>query len=124
MIRDAGGLPSLAHPVPSGRPKSDPLTLRLFLPRLADAGLVGLECHYWRYGAKTNRWLEALAWNFGLVPTGGSDFHGARRDNVLGGVAVPEDTVERLKERLKKRLKERPTERQMERPTEGLEPQT
>ena len=61
------------------------------------AGLGGLECYYSGYTAKVNRWLEALAWYFKLVPSGGSDFHGAwRPDKPLGGVRLPPDTVARL----------------------------
>lgn len=98
LIRSAGGLPSVAHPVPARNPHSDPLVLRHFLPSLAEAGLGGLECHYWGYKRQTRRWLEALAWNFHLVPTGGSDYHGAWRPNELGGVELPEGTVERMRE--------------------------
>jgi 3',5'-nucleoside bisphosphate phosphatase len=97
-IRAAGGVPSLAHPVPPNDPYSDPKRLRAFLPELVAAGLGGLECYYSGYTVKVNRWLEALAWYFKLVPTGGSDFHGAwRPDKPLAGVAVPADTVARLR---------------------------
>jgi len=98
LIRAAGGVPVLAHPVPNGNPYSDPLGLRSFLPGLVDAGLGGIECYYWRYTVKVNRWLEALAWHFKLVPSGGSDFHGPWRANTLGSVPVPEETVDRLRE--------------------------
>lgn len=98
LIRSAGGLPSVAHPVPARNPYSDPLVLRHFLPGLTEAGLGGLECHYWGYKRQTRRWLEALAWKFGLVPTGGSDYHGAWRPNELGGVELPGGTVERMRE--------------------------
>ncbi len=97
LIRGAGGVPVLAHPVPNGDPYSDPLGLRHFLPPLVEAGLGGLECYYWRYTRRVNRWLEALAWHFDLVPTGGSDYHGPWRENQLGAVEVPPDTVDRLR---------------------------
>ena len=87
----------LAHPVPNGNPYSDPLRLRSFLPGLVEAGLGGLECYYWRYTRRVNRWLEALAWHHRLVPSGGSDYHGPWRANRLGAVEVPEGTVERLR---------------------------
>ncbi|MCB0216550.1 MAG: PHP domain-containing protein [Caldilineae bacterium] len=97
LIRAAGGVPVLAHPVPNGNPYSDPLRLRSFLPGLVEAGLGGLECYYWRYTRRVNRWLEALAWHHRLVPSGGSDYHGPWRANRLGAVEVPEGTVERLR---------------------------
>ncbi len=98
LLRAAGGVPVLAHPVPPYRAFADPKGLRRLLPRLKAAGLGGLECHYPGYSAPTVRWLVVLADHFGLVPTGGSDFHGSWRPrNPLGGVStVPADTVERL----------------------------
>lgn len=98
-VRAAGGVPSMAHPVPPGAPRRDPKRLRHFLPRLVEAGLGGLECHYPRYSTETVRWLRTLADHNGLIPTGGSDYHGARLPGrTLGCVDVPADTVERLRE--------------------------
>lgn len=98
IIRAAGGVPSVAHPVPPGNPLSDPKRLRHFLPPLVEAGLGGLECYYFRYTRRVNRWLAALAEHFGLVPTGGTDYHGPWRANPPpGGVEVPPETVERLR---------------------------
>ena len=102
-VRAAGGVPVLAHPVPPDRPYSDPRRLRWFLPPLVEAGLGGLECYYPGYTSRVSRWLCALADFFGLVPTGGSDFHGADRPaNALGSVAIPADTVERLERAARK----------------------
>ena len=98
-VRAAGGVPVIAHPVPPWNSRRDPKRLRTFLPPLVEAGLGGLECHYPGYSAKTIRWLRALADHNGLVPTGGSDFHGARRPGrFLGCVDVPAETVERLRD--------------------------
>ncbi|MFN2250743.1 MAG: PHP domain-containing protein [Anaerolineae bacterium] len=97
-VRAAGGVPVLAHPVPPADPWSDPKGLRSFLPPLVEAGLGGLECYYPGYSAKVVRWLEALAWHFGLVPTGGSDYHGPWREGMgIGCVDVPPDVPERLR---------------------------
>jgi len=71
-IRAAGGVPVLAHPVPPGRPLSDPKRLRVFLPGLVEAGLGGLECHYPGYSVRVVRWLAALAWHFRRWGPGGS----------------------------------------------------
>ena len=99
VVRAAGGVPVLAHPVPPGDPWSDPKRLRHFLPPLVDAGLGGLECYYPGYTRRVNRWLGALSHHFGLVPSGGSDYHGAWRiENELGAVEVPPDTVDRLRQ--------------------------
>ena len=97
-IRAAGGVPVVAHPVPPGDPRRDPLRLRSFLGPLVASGLGGLECYYPGYTPPVHRWLEALAGHFGLVPTGGSDFHGPwRPENALGSVPVPPDTLDRLR---------------------------
>jgi predicted metal-dependent phosphoesterase TrpH len=99
VIRRAGGVPTLAHPVPPAAPRSDPLHLRRFLPELVESGLGGLECHYPGYSAAVIRWLETLADHFGLVPTGGSDYHGSWRPHIsLGCVDVPPEAVSRLEE--------------------------
>jgi 3',5'-nucleoside bisphosphate phosphatase len=72
--------------------------LRTFLPPLIDAGLGALECRYPRYTPRVVRWLELLARHFGLVPTGGSDYHGPWRDERrIGEVDVPADTLDRLR---------------------------
>jgi predicted metal-dependent phosphoesterase TrpH len=98
VIRRARGVPVLAHPVPaSSSGMDDDGFTRRFVERLAAAGLGGLECHYTGYTATLSRWLTTLAEHFGLVPSGGSDFHGPRHpERVLGGVDVPHDTLERL----------------------------
>jgi len=96
-VRAAGGVPVLAHPVPPRRGWLDPLGLRAILPGLHNAGLGGLECFYPGYAPRVSRWLVGLADRFGLVPTGGSDYHGPwRPNNPLGGVTVPVDAVARL----------------------------
>ncbi len=97
LIRAAGGVPVVAHPTPPGNPFSDPKHLRTYLPPLVEAGLGGLECHYPGYTRRVSRWLEALAWHFKLVPTGGTDYHGPwRASPAPGTVDVPPDTVARL----------------------------
>jgi predicted metal-dependent phosphoesterase TrpH len=97
LIRRAGGVPVLAHPVAPHEAHGDEGRLRRFLQDLVDAGLGGLECFYSGYTAQVSRWLVALADHFALVPTGGSDFHGPWRvGRELGAVDVPPETVARL----------------------------
>jgi predicted metal-dependent phosphoesterase TrpH len=68
-IRDAGGLPVLAH---FREAPTRPDVLR----ELVDAGLGGLEVYYRTFDQATVAAMEAAAEGFGLVPTGGSDYHG------------------------------------------------
>ncbi len=100
LILSANGLPVMAHPagfLDSGVPRSIG-DLRHWLPRLAEAGMVGLEVYYGRYTPETVQALLTLADEYHLVPTGGSDFHGPGvHPTMLGERYVPYESVERLK---------------------------
>lgn len=99
LVRRAGGVPSLAHPTPAGDPFSDLKSLNELLPELCDAGLGALECYYPGYTPAVTAWLLELADRLDLVPTGGSDFHGATKPDIeLGMVDVPLEYVERLRD--------------------------
>jgi 3',5'-nucleoside bisphosphate phosphatase len=95
-IRKAGGIASLAHPV---RVNGDVPAL---LPGLCAAGLNAIEAYHSDHGpADVALYLE-LARKYGLLVTGGSDFHGAVKPRVRLGVGegdlcVPRDVVERLR---------------------------
>jgi len=95
LIASANGLPVMAHPaelLSSG-------TLHNWLPVLCETGMVGLETYYGQYSAEVEHELKALAGEYRLIPTGGSDFHGPGiHATPLGGRYVPYESVERLKE--------------------------
>src|SRR5712691_12402372 len=107
LIASANGLPVMAHPVEL--PGIDELCN--WLPGLCEAGMVGLETYYGLYTPEHERELRRLADEYGLVPTGGSDFHGPGiHPTPLGGRYVPYEAVERLKaEALKRRGKTPPS---------------
>jgi predicted metal-dependent phosphoesterase TrpH len=92
LVRAAGGVPVLAHPLTTGDPEAT-------VVRLVPIGLGGIEVFYGEYGAATRADLLALADRHGLIATGGSDFHGAgfRHGRELGGASVPVEVVERLR---------------------------
>lgn len=94
LIDSANGLPVIAHPLDlPGLP-----TLRAWLPELCASGMVGLETYYGPYSEANERELHALADEYGLIPTGGTDFHGPGiHPTPLGGRYVPYEAVERLK---------------------------
>jgi predicted metal-dependent phosphoesterase TrpH len=69
LIRRGGGVASLAHP-------KDIAHLPDVLTELVVAGLTGLEVYYGPYSTSEVGQLRALADRFGLIPTGGSDYHG------------------------------------------------
>lgn len=91
LIVKAGGLPVLAHP-------RDMENLEDLLSRLQKVGLVGLEAYYNGYSLKVVQYLASLARKYGLVASGGSDYHGLGNvgETPLGGVAIPFECVERL----------------------------
>jgi len=91
LIRAVSGIPVLAHPYAVG---DDAM-----IPKLVDLGLMGLEVYYSEHSpAQTSNYLK-LAQKFGLLLTGGSDFHGASKpDTKMGAIKIPYTLVEKLKE--------------------------
>ena len=96
VIREAGGVPVLAHPF---QYKLDEPDLRQLIEHCMDHGLLGLECRYSLYDEEQSQYLLSLAKEYGLVPTGGSDFHGSNKPHIsigtgTGTLAVPESWLE------------------------------
>jgi len=83
LIRAAGGLPVLAHPVTVGLSPGD---LKGLLKSLAGLGLAGVEAYYSTHSPELTRFLLGCAESLGLVVTGGSDFHGAYKTGINLGV--------------------------------------
>lgn len=75
MIRQAGGIPVFAHPY---QLKLGEHSFPTLLEELKNDGLSGLECYYSTHTAQQTQDLLALADQFGLYITGGSDFHGEK----------------------------------------------
>ena len=91
LVVRARGLPVLAHPANIEGIKS-------LIPQLKQAGLVGLESYYNGYAEKTISRLNGLAQAQGLIPCGGSDYHGpnAGPGSEIGSVDVPEESAAQL----------------------------
>jgi 3',5'-nucleoside bisphosphate phosphatase len=66
----------------------------------AAAGLAGIEADHPDHTNEQRARYRDLAAALRLVVTGGSDFHGDRKDLHLGQVTTPADEVWRLRERL------------------------
>lgn len=95
-IRNAGGIASLAHPV---RVNGDVPAL---LPELCAAGLNAIEAYHSDHSADDVGLYVELARKYGLLVTGGSDFHGAVKPEVKlgtgeGNLSVPREVIERMK---------------------------
>jgi len=93
LVRMHGGVPSLAHP-------GTVVGLEALLPKLVAAGLAGIEAYCGDHSLEMTERCLALARTHGLVPTGGSDFHGRGEHGVdLGAIFVPPETIEMLESR-------------------------
>lgn len=101
IIRLSGGVPVLAHPF---QYKLDDPGLRELIECCMAQGLRGMECRYSGYGPEQSAYLEALAEEYGLIKTGGSDYHGSNKPRICLGsgieenLHVPYEWLERLKE--------------------------
>ncbi|MDQ3932861.1 MAG: PHP domain-containing protein [Actinomycetota bacterium] len=98
LVVDAGGVAVLAHPGLYGPGDSglDPEMVEA----MASAGLAGIEADHPEHSLETRALYRELAVALDLVTTGGSDFHGDRKDLTLGGVTTSRVQVERLRTRL------------------------
>ncbi len=76
IIRQAGGLPVLAHP--KYIQVEGLQGLGALISSLVDSGLAGLEAYYPDQGSKMISFLEDVAQKHNLLLTGGSDFHGIK----------------------------------------------
>lgn len=100
LARRSGGVPVLAHAHTMGL--DNQAEVEAMMRRLAAAGLVGIECHYGSYDASERAGYVRMARRFGLLPSGGSDFHGVYKSGVaLGtgsvGIGVPAEILEPLR---------------------------
>ena len=93
IAHEAGGLAIWAHPAEGGR--------RERLEPLVNAGLDGVEVKHPSHSADDVKSLQALADYFGLVVSGGSDWHGSSEGpRKLGNMNVPLAWLEKQDERL------------------------
>ena len=91
LVRRARGLPVLAHPFTLTEPEAQVKKLKI-------TGLVGLEAYYKDASREDVKTMLRLAERYGLIATGGSDYHGIGEGNEvkLGGVDVPPQAAEKL----------------------------
>ena len=87
-----GAVPVLAHPHINLTPKR----LSAFLPKAKEAGLIGMECYYSTFNEQETALALSLAKQNGLLPSGGSDYHGAPKPDIAlgigcGNLRVPTD---------------------------------
>lgn len=90
LIISSRGVPVLAHPG-----LLDDLS---FLPKMVEAGLVGIEVVHSSHSQEQEEYFSNLAEELGLLYSGGSDCHGpGGKDQVyLGDFKIPLDWVKKL----------------------------
>ena len=84
MILRAGGVPVLAHP--SSLHTESEADLERIIVDLKQVGLKGLEAYYPGHGPARTAHYRHLAHRYGLLVTGGTDFHGAIKPGIHIGV--------------------------------------
>ena len=94
-----GAVPVLAHPL---QYKMSDVQLRELLASLCEYGLSSIEVFYSGYKPSDTAYLSRLAEEFGLLPSGGSDFHGSRKKGLdlgtgYGHLYVPETLLPPLR---------------------------
>lgn len=100
FIRSINALPVLSHPLISLSEEE----LTEFLGEAVNAGLLGMETEYSLYTPEETATAKRLALCFGLLESGGSDFHGENKPDIefirgKGNLQVPEEFYNKLLEK-------------------------
>ncbi|MFF0343780.1 PHP domain-containing protein [Kribbella sp. NPDC004875] len=97
LVREAGGVPVIAHPW--GRSSYKVMTEDTIARLVQDHGLAGIEVDHQDHSPESREALRAIANNLGIIYTGSSDHHGAGKiDHDLGVNSTEPDQFERLLE--------------------------
>lgn len=100
-IKEGGGIASLAHPIRLPQRGAD---LERLVEGLLEAGLEGIEVYHSEHSAADCTEFAGIARRFGLVPTGGTDYHGANKPGIRlgsgidGNVRLPYRFLEEMRE--------------------------
>ena len=103
VILLSGGIPVLAHPVLYHLTKRQ---LSELVSMLKEAGLIGIEAIYSTYAPSDEREIKALAKEYDLAISGGSDYHGVVKPGLemgtgYGKLFVPEEVLDNLRSKKK-----------------------
>lgn len=100
LIKAAGGVAVIAHPLASQRGRTIPITS---LDAMLEAGLDGIEVHHRDHSADEVSQLRALARERNVIVTGSSDYHGNGKLNQLAEFTTAPDQWEALESRAQAR---------------------
>ena len=98
LIRAAGGVPVIAHPLGGARDNLDRGDLpHEHFDELIAAGLAGFEVYHREVPQVAREWLLSLAKKHDLIVTGSSDYHGVHgKPNRLGENVTAPEMLERI----------------------------
>jgi len=90
IIKEAKGIPVIAHPGLSGCDH--------IIPFLVDKGLQGIEVFHPRHTKENEHIYMQIAQKYNLIITGGSDFHGHEEKDLsnFGEMKVPFNSIDKL----------------------------
>lgn len=99
FIRSLGAVAVWAHPFLNLKTEE---AIREFLPEACEAGLQGMEVFYPKFDENQTALALQLVKEFGLQPSGGSDFHGENKPDIQlgsgkGSLFLPITLLEGLK---------------------------
>ena len=100
FIKSKNAVAVLAHPMLDLTEQE----LFEFLPQAKEHGLDAIEVRYSRYSESTQEFCEKTAKRFGVLMSGGSDFHGENKPDIMlgageGNLKVPYEFLEQLRAR-------------------------
>ena len=98
FIKSIGAVAVLAHPFLNLKREE----LEVFLPLAVKAGLDAMEVLYSKYTPEETAASFAVIEKFGLLPSGGSDFHGQNKPDIAvgtgrGDLKIPYTWVQQIK---------------------------
>lgn len=109
FLRSIGAVPVLAHPFLNLR---TPELLEGFLPGAIEAGLQAMETRYSKFSPEATDQACRIADRFGLLHSGGSDFHGSNKPDIRLGVGrgdlqIPMELFRNLERKYKENFEKR-----------------
>ena len=101
IIREAGGVPVLAHPLSRGDNLATGVSGSLDdviarYRRWVELGLMGVEIDHRENAPESREVLAVVAETLGLIVTGSSDYHGSKKPNLLGENQTTMEQLERI----------------------------
>lgn len=97
FLRSIRAVPVLAHPFLNLSEER----LRAFLPLAKEQGLAGMEVRYSLYSDAATALSASIAEEYGLLPSGGSDYHGTNKPDISlgtgkGNLSIPAQWADTL----------------------------